>query len=56
MGYLPVRHRVQADSSLALQAVTVSPALRADVDSPTGTTSDSVVHTVQPALRLGYVL
>ena len=60
-GFLPVRQRVQPDSSLALQAVTVCPALRADGDSPAGTTGAPVTRispggTVQPALRLGYVL
>ena len=57
MGFLPVRQRVQPDS----QAVTVCPALRADGDSSAGTTGAPVTRispggTVQPALRLGYVL
>ena len=60
-GFLPVRQRVQPDSSLALQAVTVCPALRADGDSQAGTTGAPVTRispggTVQPAFRLGYVL
>ena len=44
MGYLPVLQGVQPDSTLALQAVTVSPTLRTDGDSPAGTTGSPVTR------------
>ena len=70
-GYLPVLQRVQPDSTLALQAVTVSRTLRTDGDSPAGTTGAPVtlyqsgwysttgapvaVCSLSPALRAAFM-